>query len=63
MLVVAQWVGRGRSKLIPMKYCLKKRGLDARQVRRMVHDRSRDGKKAGLNKKTQLTWFFGVFKF
>ena len=35
VLVVAQWVGRGRGGLI-----LKKRGMDVKQSWRMVHDRS-----------------------
>ena len=38
-LVVVQWVGHGRDRLI-LKECLKKRSLDVRQARRMVQDRS-----------------------
>ena len=37
VLVVAQWVGRGRDAV---KDCSKKSGLDVRQARRMMHDRS-----------------------
>ena len=40
MLVVGQWVGRSRKRWIDtVKDCLKKRGSDVRQARRMVHDR------------------------
>ena len=38
MLVVIQWVGCGKDGLIfdTVKDCLRKRGLDVRQTRRMV---------------------------
>ena len=36
VLVVIQWVGYRRD----VKECLKKRGLDVRQARKMVQDRS-----------------------
>ena len=39
VMVVVQRVSHGRGGLIPLKECLKKRGLDVRQARRMVQDR------------------------
>ena len=39
MLIAAQWVGRGRWT-DTVKDCLKKMGLDVRQARIMVQDRS-----------------------
>ena len=39
-LVVVHWVGHGRDRFFTVKECLRKRGLDVRQLRRMVQDRS-----------------------
>ena len=38
VLVVAHWVGHGKDDTV--KECLKKRGLDIRQARKMGQDRS-----------------------
>ena len=41
VLVVIQWVGSGRDRWMDtVKECLRKRGLDVRQARRMVQDRN-----------------------
>ena len=40
MLVVIQWVGRVKRWIDTVKECLKKRGLNVRQARRMVQDRN-----------------------
>ena len=39
MLVVAQWLDHGRDD-DTVKDCLRKRGLNVRQARRIMHDRS-----------------------
>ena len=39
-MVFVQWVGRGSRWIDTVKGCLKKRGLDVRQARRIVQDRS-----------------------
>ena len=39
VLVVAQWVLTRKRWIDTVKDCLRKRGLDVRQVRRMVQDR------------------------
>ena len=44
-------VGRPRKRWIDTpKGCLKKRGLDVRQVRRIVHDRSVAGVRGGMHR-------------